>query len=173
MFKTKPLLSETQISERLDELANSINHDYQGRTVDVICILKGSLIFAADLIRRLTFPLRLHFIQVRSYTTGTESSGTVHLHFTSTFELEKCDILLLEDIVDTGITLQFVLEHLRLKGAQSLKTCVLLDKPSRRKVDLRPDYAGFEIEDRFVVGYGLDLNEFGRNMPYVAILENN
>ena len=171
MFKTRPLLSEAQISERLNELATSINHEYQERTVDVICILKGSLIFAADLIRRFTFPLRLHFIQVRSYTTGTESSGTVHLQFTSTFELGTCDILLLEDIVDTGITLQYVQEHLRLKGAQRLKTCVLLDKPSRRKVDLRPDYAGFEIEDQFVVGYGLDFNEFGRNIPYVAILE--
>jgi hypoxanthine phosphoribosyltransferase len=171
MRKTKPLLAAGQISERLDELADCINQDFRGRTIDVVCILKGSFIFAADLIRRLQFPLRLHFIQVRSYTTGTESSGTVHLQFTSSFELGNSDILLIEDIVDTGITLQFVQEHLVQKGAATIKTCVLLDKPSRRKVDLRPDYRGFEIEDLFVVGYGLDFNEFGRNMPYVAVLE--
>jgi hypoxanthine phosphoribosyltransferase len=171
MLKTRPLFTAGQIAERLDELADCINQDFQSQTIDVVCILKGSFIFAADLIRRLQFPLRLHFIQVRSYTTGTESSGTVHLQFTSSFELGNSDILLIEDIVDTGITLQFVQEHLIQKGAGTLKTCVLLDKPLRRKVDLRPDYRGFEIEDLFVVGYGLDFNEFGRNMPYVAVLE--
>ena len=171
MFKSRPLLSEAQIKERIEELANAINQEYQGRTVEVVCILKGSFIFAADLIRRFTFPLRLHFMQVRSYTTGTESSGTVHLHFTSSFEVENCEILLLEDIVDTGITLQYIQEHLKQNGVRGLKICVLLDKPSRRKVDLQPDYTGFEIEDQFVVGYGLDFNEFGRNMPYVAVLE--
>lgn len=171
MLKTTPLFSESQIQERVDRLADEINRDYSGRNVDVISVLKGSLIFSADLLRRFSFPLRLHFIQVRSYTTGTESSGTVHLHFTSEFELEDCDVLLIEDIVDTGITLQFVQEHLKKKGVRELKTCVLLDKPSRRKVDLRPDYTGFQIDDHFVVGYGLDHNELGRNLPYLAILE--
>lgn len=171
MLKTTPLFSESKIQERVDRLADEINRDYSGRNVDVISVLKGSLIFSADLLRRFSFPLRLHFIQVRSYTTGTESSGTVHLHFTSEFELEDCDVLLIEDIVDTGITLQFVQEHLKKKGVRELKTCVLLDKPSRRKVDLRPDYTGFQIDDHFVVGYGLDHNELGRNLPYLAILE--
>ena len=170
MLKTRPLLSEEQLSRRILELSVRLNHDYQGLTIDVVCLLKGSLFFAADLIRRLTFPLRIHFIQVSSYASGTESSGTVHLHFSSDFELEGRDVLLIEDILDTGITLQYVQNHLRQKKPNELRTCVLLDKPSRRKVDLRADYTGFEIEDVFVVGYGLDFKEIGRNLPYVAVL---
>jgi hypoxanthine phosphoribosyltransferase len=173
MHNTRPLFSEEQISKKITHLAAEINRDFQNRTVDVVCVLKGSICFAADLIRRLSFPLRIHFMQVRSYGSGTESSGTVHLHFSSEFALAGLEVLLVEDIVDTGITLEFVLEHLREKKPASLKTCVLLDKPSRRKVNVRPDYCGFEIDDWFVVGYGLDYNEFGRNLPYLAVLEEN
>jgi hypoxanthine phosphoribosyltransferase len=170
-MKTRPLLTEEEIAAKIRELAGRLNLDYEGQTVDILCALKGSLFFAADLIRRLTFPLRIHFMQVQSYSGGTESSGTVHLHFSSEFELEGRDVLLIEDILDTGITLQFLLDHMKEKNPKRFRTCVLLDKPSRRKVDLRPDYSGFEIEDHFVVGYGLDFNEFGRNLPYIAILE--
>jgi hypoxanthine phosphoribosyltransferase len=170
MFETRPLFTEQQISERIRQLAEQINRDFEDRTVDVLCVLKGSLFFAADLIRRLTFPLRVHFMQAQSYTDGTESSGTVHLQFTSPIELEGREVLLIEDILDTGITLQFVQEHLKQMNPKSFRTCVLLDKLARRKVDLHADYRGFEIEDLFVVGYGLDYNEFGRNMPYLAIL---
>lgn len=171
MHNTRLLFSEEQIAKKISHLAAEINRDFQNRTVDIVCVLKGSICFAADLVRRLSFPLRIHFMQVRSYDSGTETSGTVHLHFSSEFALEGRDVLLVEDIVDTGITLEFVLEHLREKGPATLKSCVLLDKPSRRKVNVRPDYCGFEIDDWFVVGYGLDHNEFGRNLPYLAILE--
>jgi hypoxanthine phosphoribosyltransferase len=170
VFKAEPLLTEEQILGRVQDLANEINADYERSTIDILCILKGSLVFAADLIRRLTIPVRIHFMEVRSYTGGTESSGTVYLHFSSDFELEQCDTLLVEDILDTGITLEFVQEHLKEKNLKSLRTCVLLDKPARRKVNIRPDYVGFEIEDHFVVGYGLDYMEFGRNLPYIGIL---
>ena len=170
MLDTRPLYSSEQITGRVAQLAAVLNQDYQGRTVDVICVLKGSICFAADLIRLLSFPVRLHFMQVRSYESGTENSGTVHLYFPSDFELNGRDVLLVEDIVDTGITLQYVLQHLGVKDPASLKTCALLDKPARRKVNVHPDYCGFTIENVFVVGYGLDYNEFGRNLPYVGVL---
>ena len=169
MFKARVLLTEEQIQRRVQELADRINADYEDGTVDLLCILKGSLVFAADLIRRLTIPLRIHFMQVQSYAKGTESSGTVYLHFSSDFELTQCDVLLIEDILDTGITLEFLQEHLRQRNLKSLKTCVLLDKPARRKINVLPDYVGFQIEDHFVVGYGLDYREFGRNLPYIGI----
>jgi len=172
MFKTEILLTEEQIQNRVQELADKINADYEGTTLDVLCILKGSLVFAADLIRRLTIPLRIHFMQVRSYGGRTQSSGTVHLHFSSDYELKQCDVLLVEDILDTGITLEFVQEHLGQKNLKSSRTCVLLDKPVRRKVNIRPDYVGFEIEDHFVVGYGLDYKEFGRNLPYIGVIHH-
>jgi hypoxanthine phosphoribosyltransferase len=172
VFKTEVLLTEEEIQNRVQELADKINTEYKGITVDILCILKGSLVFAADLIRRLTIPLRIHFMQVRSYGRHTESTGTVHLHFSSDYELKECDVLLVEDILDTGITLEFVQEHLKQKNLKSLRTCVLLDKPARRKVNIRPDYVGFEIADHFVVGYGLDFKEFGRNLPYIGILHH-
>lgn len=172
MFKTEVLLTEEQIQNRVQELADKINADYQGITVDILCILKGSLVFAADLIRRLTFPIRIHFMQVRSYGSHTQTTGTVHLRFSSDYELKQCDVLLVEDILDTGITLEFVQEHLKQKDLKRLKTCVLLDKPARRKVNIKPDYVGFEIEDHFVVGYGLDFQEFGRNLPYIGVLHH-
>ncbi len=171
MFKAEILLTEEQIQRRVQQLAEKINDDYEGLTVDVLCVLKGSLLFAADLIRRLTIPLRIHFMQVQSYAGG-ESSGTVHLHFSSDFELMQCDVLLIEDILDTGITLEYVQEHLKQKHLKSLKLCVLLDKPARRKVNVLPHYVGFEIQDHFVVGYGLDYNEFGRNLPYIGIIHH-
>jgi hypoxanthine phosphoribosyltransferase len=170
VFKTEVLLTEEQIQNRVQELAEKINAEYEGITVDILCILKGSLVFAADLIRRLTIPIRIHFMQVRSYGSNTQSTGTVHLHFSSDYELKQCDVLLVEDILDTGITLEFVQEHLKEKNLKSLRTCVLLDKPARRKVNIRADYVGFKIEDHFVVGYGLDFKEFGRNLPYIGIL---
>jgi hypoxanthine phosphoribosyltransferase len=170
VFKTEVLFTEEQIQNRVQELAEKINAEYEGITIDILCILKGSLVFAADLIRRLTIPIRIHFMQVRSYGNNTQSTGTIHLHFSSDYELKQCDVLLVEDILDTGITLEFVQEHLKEKNLKSLRTCVLLDKPARRKVNIRADYVGFKIEDHFVVGYGLDFKEFGRNLPYIGIL---
>ena len=173
MLNTRPLFSEQQILRKVNDLAVRLNQDYHNKTVDIVCVLKGAFCFAADLTRRLSFPVRMHFLQVRSYDSGTESSGTVHLYFSSDFELAGCDVLLVEDIVDTGITLEFLTQHLLEKGPATFKTCVLVDKPSRRKVNVQPDYYCFEIDDWFVVGYGLDYKELGRNLPYLAILDED
>ncbi len=171
MFKSTPLLSEESIQNRVREIADSLNRDYAGRTVDALCVLKGSMFFAADLFRNLTVPVRVHFMQVSSYGSSTESSGTVNLYFSSAFEVEDCDVLLVEDILDTGITMNYLLERLRARNPRTMKTCVLLDKPARRKLDIKADYVGFEIQDHFVVGYGLDYNELGRNMRHIAIID--
>ena len=171
MYKHRVLITEEEIRERCKELARTLNTDYQGRTLDIICTLKGAVFFAADLMRELTIPVRLHFIQVSSYGSSTENSGTIHLHFSSAFDLQHRDVLLVEDILDTGITLDYLVKHLSEKNPSSLKTCILLDKPERRKLDINPDYKGFEIPDVFVIGYGLDYNEFGRNLSYIAELD--
>jgi hypoxanthine phosphoribosyltransferase len=172
MLKIQPLITANQIESRVRELAADLNRDYQDRTVDIVCVLKGAMIFVSDLVRLLEFPVRLHLLRVQSYSGGTESSGTVCLHFSSEFELEDRNVLLIDDIVDTGITLRFLLDYLMPQKPHSLKSCVLLNKPARRKLDIYPDYSGFEIEDHFVVGYGLDYNEQGRNLPYIGILIN-
>jgi len=170
MPETRPLLSEEQILNRVNELAAKINKDYESHTLDVVCVLKGSLVFTADLIRRLTIPVRIHFLQVSSYGAALKSSGTVSFHLSSQSKLEHRHVLVLEDILDTGITFEFLLQHLEQLNPSSMKTCVLLNKSARRKVAVPVDYTGFEIEDHFVVGYGLDYNELYRNLPHVAVL---
>lgn len=172
MYKHKILIPEERIQERIAAVASSIDRDYADRAVDVICILKGSLIFTSDLIRKLTIPVRLHFVQVSSYGDETESSGTVNLHFSSVSEdLKDRDVLLVEDVLDTGITLDYLIKQLKEELPATLKTCVLLDKPSRRKLNITADYVGFEIADNFVIGYGLDYRELGRNLRYIAELD--
>ena len=171
MYKHKVLITEEEIRERVTELANMLNRDYQGETLDIVCTLKGAVFFAADLMRGLSIPVRLHFIQVSSYGSGTENSGKIHLHFSSAIDLQHRNVLLVEDILDTGITLDYLVKHLSEKNPRSLKTCILLDKPDRRKLDITPDYKGFEIPDVFVIGYGLDYNELGRNLRYIAELD--
>ena len=152
------------------DLAAQINKDYHGKTIDLLVILKGAFIFAGDLIRQLSVDVRVHFLEVRSYDGGTETSGTVYLQYSSEYEVNQKDVLLVEDILDTGITLEFLMEHLKAKQPNTIKVCVLLDKPSRRKIAIEADYVGFQIEDRFVIGYGLDYNEQGRSLPHVAVL---
>lgn len=172
MYKHKVLIPEQKIQERIAAVASSLNRDYGGRTLDVICILKGGIIFMSDLIRSLTIPVRIHFVQVSSYGDETESSGTVNLHFSSVSEdLTDRDVLLVEDVLDTGITLDYLIKQLKEERPATLKTCVLLDKPSRRKINIKADYVGFEIPDNFVIGYGLDYRELGRNLRYIAELD--
>jgi hypoxanthine phosphoribosyltransferase len=172
MYKHKVLIPEEKIQQRIAAIASSLNRDYDGHIIDVICILKGGLIFMSDLIRSLTIPVRLHFVQVSSYGDETESSGTVNLHFSSVSEdLTGKDVLLVEDVLDTGITLDYLMKQLKEEKPASLKTCVLLDKPSRRKLNINADYVGFEIPDNFVIGYGLDYRELGRNLRYIAELD--
>lgn len=171
MYKHRVLITQEQVHQRIKELADTLNKEYKDQTLDVICVLKGSFIFVSELIRKLDIPVRVHFLQVSSYGAGSQSSGTVSIHFTTTFSLENRDVLLVEDILDTGITLDYLLRQLKEKAPRSLKLCVLLYKPERRKLDITPDYVGFQIPDEFVIGFGLDYKELGRNLNYIAVLD--
>ena len=168
-LQPQPLISEDEISQRIDELASEISSDYKGRDLVVIGVLKGAWVFMADLVRRLRCPLRCEFIRLKSYS-GTETTGRVELIFDTTGSVEGRDLLIIEDIVDTGITMDHLLRLLRERGARSVEVCTLLDKPSRRVVDVPLRYVGFVVPDRFIVGYGLDLDEKFRNLPYIGVI---
>ena len=168
------LVDEKQIAKINSDLAQKIMKDYENSTkpLIVIVILKGSMIFASDLIKKLDLPLEIEFMKVSSYGAGTKNSGEIKIHLDLAREnLEQYDLLIIEDIVDSGRTLSRLTQLLKNRNANSVKTCTLLDKPSRREVPFTPDYCGTEIEDEFVVGYGLDYDEKYRNLPYVAILK--
>ena len=163
------LISDRRIARRVRELAEEIGSDFSGRELVVVSLLSGTVLFLADLIRHLNLPLRLDFIGVSSYGAGTESGDLV---FTKELRLDVRgrDVLLVDDILDTGKTLSGVLPRLRALKPRRIKTCVLLDKPSRRAEKIRADYVGFEIPDLFVVGYGLDFAERYRNLPFIGVL---
>lgn len=170
------LVSEEEIKEITSNLANQIMRDYAHSTkpLILIIILKGSMPFASDLMKKLDLPLELEFMKVSSYGAGTKNSGEIKLHLDLAREnLEKYDLLVIEDIVDSGRTLSRLTQLLKNRNANSVRTCTLLDKPSRREVPFTPDYCGKTIEDEFVVGYGLDYNEKYRNLPYVGILKRS
>ena len=170
----KILVSEEQIDEAVTRLAAEIDRDYAGedKHLVMLCILKGSIVFMGDLMKKLTVPVEIDCMKVSSYGAGTESSGRIHIALDLIRpDIDKCDILIIEDIVDSGNTLSYLVKYLGVKGAKSVRTCTLLDKPSRRKVDFVPDYCGFEIPDEFVVGYGLDYAERYRALPYVGVLK--
>ena len=169
----KILVTEEEIAEITTKLAAEINRDYAGddKKLIIVSVLKGAMPFTVDLMKKLDVVCELECVRVSSYGAGTESSGKINvlLDFNRD-DISKCDILVLEDIVDSGNTLSYLVKHLLDKGAKSVKTCTLLDKPSRRKVDFNPDYTGKVIPDEFVFGYGLDLFEEYRNLPYVAVV---
>ena len=168
------LVSEEEIDAIVTRIAGEIDRDYsgEGRKLVMVCILKGSLPFMGDLMKRVTVPVEIDCMKVSSYGKGTESSGQIHISLDLIRpDLNTCDILIIEDIIDSGTTLSYLTEYLSLKGAHSVRTCTLLDKPSRRKVEYTPDYVGLEIPDEFVVGYGLDYAEKYRALPYVGILK--
>jgi hypoxanthine phosphoribosyltransferase len=164
------LLSAQQISARVTELAEGISRDYAGRQLALVCVLRGAAIFLADLVRALQVPATVDFLAVSSYGRSTVSSGFVRITKDLEDSIQGKDVLVVEDILDSGRTLQFILETLKLRGPRSLRVCVLLDKPSRRAVELKAHYVGFTIPDLFVVGYGLDWAGRYRNLPYVGIL---
>ena len=166
------LVTEEEIKEIVARLAKEINRDYAGQKLILVPVLKGSVMFAVDLAKQLEVVCEMEFIRVSSYGNLTESSGKINmiLDFDRP-DFADCNLLILEDIVDSGNTLKFLVEHFREKGAKSVKTCTLLDKPSRRKVDFSPDYVGKVIPDEFVFGYGLDLFEEYRDIPYVAVVD--
>ena len=168
------LVSEKEIDEITTRLAKQIDEDYKDsdKRLILLCILKGSIVFMGDLMKKIKLPVEIDCMKVSSYGRGTNSSGTVNINLDLVRpDLPDCDILVIEDIVDSGITLTYLVKYLLGKGAHSVKTCTLLDKPSRRKVDFVPDYCGAEIPDEFVVGYGLDYDERYRALPYVGILK--
>lgn len=171
----KILVSEDEIKEIATTLGLKITNDYKDseKPLIVIVILKGSMPFASDLIRHIDMPLEIEFMKVSSYGAGTKTSGEIKIHLDLNREhLENYNILVVEDIIDSGRTLQRLTQLLKNRNANCVKTCTLLDKPSRREVDFAPDYSGKTIPDEFVVGYGLDYNEKYRNLPYVGILKS-
>ncbi len=167
----KILLDETRIKERVLQLGQQITRDYQGQNILTVGILKGAMIFLADLVRNIEVPTFFDFMAVSSYSTGTVSSGAFRILKDLDRSIEGRHVIIVEDIVDTGLTLQYLVENMKARGPASLKICTLLDKPSRRKVEVSVDYNGFSIPDEFVVGYGLDYNECYRNLPYIAVLK--
>lgn len=167
------LISAEEIDRRIGELAKQISADYAGKEPLVVGILKGSWVFLADLVRRLEIPVIIDFMTVSSYGASTKSSGVVKIVLDLKCPLENRDVLLVEDILDSGLTLSYLLKHLQLRRPRSLKLCVLMDKPERRRVQIVPDYVGFVVPDRFVVGYGADFNERYRYLPYVGYIEKS
>lgn len=171
MEKIKVLISKEQIENRVKELAKQIRKDYKEKTITAICLLKGSLFFTADLTREIGGKIYLEFMQLSSYE-GENTTGTIKLKKDIDFSVIKGkDVLIIEDIVDTGITLNYTLEHIKKAGANSVKVCTLLNKPSRRKIKVPIDYVGFEIENKFVLGYGMDYDQLYRNLPYIGYIE--
>jgi hypoxanthine phosphoribosyltransferase len=168
----KILISRDEIAKAVDRLAREINKDYQGKQPLLIGILKGSFMFVADLIRQLDLPLELDFVRLSSYGVARESSGKVKVIQGVKTPVKDRDVLVAEDIVDTGITTSFLLDYLKKKRPASLKLCVLTDKPSGRRVPVRIDYRGFTVPDKFIVGYGLDCDERFRNLPDIYTLED-
>lgn len=167
----KVLISEDQLKKRVAELGEELTNDYRGKELLVIGIFKGAVPFLADLIRQIKIPLRYDFMAVSSYGSSTKSSGAVRILKDLDTSVEDRHIIIVEDIVDTGLTLKYLKENLARRHPLSLKIVTLLDKPERREVDVHSDYNGFVIPNEFVVGYGLDFNEVYRNLPYVGVLK--
>lgn len=170
--KWEILCSEEQIATRLKELGAQISEEYKDKNLLIISLLKGSFIFCADLVRNITVSVKIEFMTTSSYGHSEESTGKVKIVSDISSDMSGYDVLIVDDITDTALTMDFVINHIKSKNAKSVKSCVLLDKPSRRKVDLVPDYCGFEIEDKFVVGYGLNYGDYYRNIPYVFNVTN-
>ena len=165
------LLPEEKINARIRELGEQISKDYAGKNVHLICILKGGSFFMCELAKRITVPVSMDFMSVSSYGSSTTSSGTIKIKKDMDEPIEGKHVLVVEDIVDTGKTLSYLVELLKDRGAADVKLCALLDKPERREVDIRADYIGFQIPDEFVVGYGLDYDQRYRNFPYIGIVK--
>ena len=165
------LVPRKEIDATVKRLAKEITHDYRDTNPLILGVLKGSFIFMSDLVRKLDFPLEIDFVKCSSYSSGTHSSGSVKMAFGLRPNIRGRHVLIVEDIIDTGITLSFLLHYFKEKKPASLKLCALADKPSRRVAPLKIDYSGFTVPDKFVVGYGLDYNEKYRNLPDICYLE--
>jgi len=166
-YELRPLLDQDKIRRRMMELADQISRDYQGKEILFICILKGAFVFLADLMRHIDLPIQVDFIGLASYGSEKVSSGQIRITRESSVPIEGKDVIVIEDIIDSGRTLKFLADELRTREPRSLRICCLLDKKYRREVEFEADYVGFDIEDLFVVGYGLDVNEQFRNLPSI------
>lgn len=165
--KRSILFSEAQIHARISELGKIITEDYKGKKLYILSLLRGSFIYAADISRTIDLKTKIGFMTTSSYGQNETSSGIVNVVNDIPDNIEGWDVLIIDDIIDTGLTMDFVVNHVKKSNPSSVKTCVLLDKPSRRKIQITPDYCCFEIEDVFVVGYGLNYGDFYRNVPYI------
>lgn len=162
------MISEEEIANKVNELAKQIEKDYEGEQLLVVGILKGASVFVSDLIRKINLDVNIDFMSVSSYGNGTESSGTVRILKDLDVDIADKNVLIVEDIIDSGLTLSNLVKELRLRNPKSLKLCTLLDKPQRRTSNIPVDYVGFVIEDKFIVGYGIDWAEKYRNLPYIG-----
>lgn len=165
------LLSEQEVDRRIREIGDQISRDYAGKTIHMVCVLKGGSFFMCELAKRITVPVSLDFMSVSSYGGNTRSSGVVKIVKDLDEPLQGKDVLVVEDIVDSGRTLSYLMEMLQDRKPASLRLCTLLDKPDRRVIDVKVDYTGFKIPDEFVVGYGLDYDQRYRNLPYIGVVE--
>lgn len=169
--KIKVMLTEQEVNAKICEIGKQISEDYAGKQVHLVCVLKGGSFFMCELAKRITVPVSLDFMSVSSYGGETKSSGVVKIVKDLDEPLKDKDVIVIEDIVDSGRTLSYLMEMLRDRGPASLRLCTLLDKPDRRVVDVHVDYTGFQIPDEFVVGYGLDYDQRYRNLPYIGKVE--
>lgn len=167
----KVLVTEEELKQKVNEIGAAISCDYEGKNLLLVSILKGSVTFMADLMRAITIPLKIDFMAVSSYGNGVKTSGVVKIIKDLDIDLSGYDVLIVEDILDSGMTLKYITEILKARGTRSMKIATLLDKPSRRKADIKADYFGFDIPDEFVVGYGLDYDEKYRNLSYIGVLK--
>ena len=165
------LVEEEEVDKRIRDLGEQISKDYEGKEVHLICVLKGGVFFMCELAKRITVPVSMDFMSVSSYGDGTASSGVVKIAKDLDETLEGKDVLIVEDIIDSGRTLSYLIENLKKRRPKSLRLCTLLDKPERRVKDVKVDYVGFNIPDEFVVGYGLDYAQKYRNLPYIGVVE--
>ena len=169
--KLRVLLTEEEVNEKIKKIVEQISKDYEGKQIHLICILKGGVFFTCELAKRLTIPVSLDFMSVSSYGSGTKSSGVVKIIKDLDEPLEGKNVIIVEDIIDSGRTLAYLIEVLKQRNPASIRLCTLLDKPERRVKDVKVDYVGFNIPDEFVVGYGLDYAQRYRNLPFIGVVE--
>lgn len=167
----KILIEEESLQNKVKELGAKITEDYRDKDLLLICVLKGAVVFVSDLMKRINLPIEVDFMAVSSYGTDTKSSGVVRILKDLNKGIEGKHVLIVEDIIDSGLTLSYLIENLKARGPESVEICTILDKPERRKTNISIKYTGFQVPDEFVVGYGLDYAEKYRNLPYVAVLK--
>ena len=171
-YRIEEMISEEEVNRRIRELGEQITKDYEGRTVRLVCILRGAVFFMCELANRIELPVRFDFMSVSSYGSGTSSSGIVRIIKDLEDPVTDEDVIIVEDIIDSGRTLSFLKELFKSRGAASIRVCTLLDKPSRRApgIDIKVDYTGFQVPDKFVVGWGMDYDQRYRNLPYIGVI---